>query len=101
MVRGLCQLLFTSNHKAIDSSLAALSNLSLDERTTDLIHNELNMVSLYVCLAVFVRISEIRCESTSKSKNTGGRGAGAGRRVEMDIKYQVIRQHNQLNPVFF
>lgn len=94
-------MLFTSNHKAIDSSLAALSNLSLDERTTDLIHNELNMVSLYVCLAVFVRISEIRCEGTSKSKNNGGRGAGAGKRVEMDIKYQVIRQHNQLNPVFF
>ena len=44
VVRGLCQLLFTSNAKALDSSLAALSNISLDERQTSLIAKELNMV---------------------------------------------------------
>jgi hypothetical protein len=46
VVRGLCQLLFTSNAKALDSSLAALSNLSLDIRQTGLIAKELNMVRL-------------------------------------------------------
>ena len=44
VVRGLCQLLFTSNAKALDSSLAALSNISLDIRQTGLIARELNMV---------------------------------------------------------
>ena len=45
LVRGLCRLLFTSNYKALDSSLAALSNLSLDANLTGSILRHLNMVS--------------------------------------------------------
>jgi len=57
VVGGLCQLLFTSNPKAMDSSLAALSNLSLDARQTDLILKHLNMVSLSLqCVPVRVAV---------------------------------------------
>jgi hypothetical protein len=54
LVRGLCRLLFTSNYKALDSSLAALSNLSLDVNLTGTILKHLNMVSFMRALDALI-----------------------------------------------
>ena len=43
VVAGLCQMLFSQNSQAIDSSLAALSNLSLNQTQTGVIARKLNM----------------------------------------------------------
>ena len=79
VVRGLCQLLFTSNSKALDSSLAALSNISLDERQTSLIAKELNMVR--------TRLKGIEMLSC---RQTIGRPAGSGIHVECPSLSQIF-----------
>ncbi len=58
LVRGLCRLLFTSNYKALDSSLAALSNLSLDVNLTGTILKHLNMVSFMQARALHAQIAK-------------------------------------------